>query len=622
MASDRRRFNGRERIALYLAADGRCTNCDEVLDRGWHSDHVKPWSKGGSTDVVNGQALCPSCNLEKGDKVEGRELRSWQQAALERFFERQDDFLAVATPGAGKTTFALEAARELMVAGFQRIIVVVPSSHLRHQWAVAAGRYGLTLDHAFENPVGRLSQDIDGTVVTYATVASMPLLWRRIASEARTLVIFDEVHHAGEADRLTWGPAMREAFEPALRRLLLSGTPFRSDGHKIPFVTYDTDGRAVASFNYDYGEALRERPEPVVRPIEFLALDGRVRWLNAGAVQPEVELSEANDDQLANALRAALNPDGDWMRSVLAQADLELTNTRELMPDAGGLVVASDQTSARKYAGMLEKISKQPVALAVSDESDASAVIDRFARSDARWIVAVKMVSEGVDIPRLAVGVYATNIRTEMFFRQVVGRFVRRIGGVDEAVTATLLIPSIEPLLRYAQAIERTVEAVGLAQVEALELETKQITTTATFDVVEPLSASEAVHHSTIRSGESFTEQELRKAYEIAQMLGLDAKLTPAEAASIGKLYAGVKTVGHIKMELPEPTPVLIADEKKALRNIVKTRVNRFQRASGVEFAQIHARLNEVCGGKPVPEATVEELQQRIQILDRWMVEL
>lgn len=165
----RRHFNASERAALYLAADGRCSNCDSELLPGWHADHTYPHSKGGATDVVNGQALCPACNLSKGSKASMTpSLSDWQQAALRKFQGRDADFLAVACPGAGKTRFALAAARDQMDrSGFDNIIVVVPTRHLRHQWANAATPFGIHLDSTFENGNGVVARDFTGVVVTY-----------------------------------------------------------------------------------------------------------------------------------------------------------------------------------------------------------------------------------------------------------------------------------------------------------------------------------------------------------------------------------------------------------------------------------------------------------------------
>ena len=163
-------------------------------------------------------------------------LRAWQAEALDAYFEKQPrDFLAAATPGAGKTTFALRLAAELRGRGvIDRITVVAPTEHLKKQWADAAARAGIRLDPYFRNAHGSYGRHFHGVAVTYAQVAARAALHRELTQSGRTLVILDEVHHGGDA--LSWGDAIREAFEPATRRLSLTGTPFRSDTAPIPFV--------------------------------------------------------------------------------------------------------------------------------------------------------------------------------------------------------------------------------------------------------------------------------------------------------------------------------------------------------------------------------------------------
>jgi superfamily II DNA or RNA helicase len=231
-------------VALYLAADGRCSACGTDLGPGWHADHVAPYSTGGPTDVINGQALCPACNLKKGDTYmsnwTGPELRDWQRQALDAYIAKAaTDFLAVATPGAGKTTFAVRLAHELLAAGIvQRVVVVVPTEHLKVQWANSAHRCGIDLDPTTKNANGlEVATDYQGAVLTYAQVSMQPDLHRMGCGRRSTLVILDEVHHAG--DEKAWGDAVRHAFGDTTRRLSLSGTPFRSDQAAIPGVRYD-----------------------------------------------------------------------------------------------------------------------------------------------------------------------------------------------------------------------------------------------------------------------------------------------------------------------------------------------------------------------------------------------
>jgi superfamily II DNA or RNA helicase len=264
-------------------------------------------------------------------------------------------------------------------------------------------------------------------------------------------VILDEVHHAGDA--LSWGEAVREAFEPARRRLSLTGTPFRSDVNPIPFVRYEPDGdgvpRSVADYSYGYADALSDQ---VVRPVLFLAYSGQMQWRTRAGDEVAARLGEPlTKDLTAQALRTALDPGGAWIPSVLEAADRRLSEVRRHVPDAGGLVIATDQESARAYAKVLASVAGEKPVVVLSDEKTSSKRIAEFAASEARWMVAVRMVSEGVDVPRLAVGVYATTTSTPLFFAQAVGRFVRARARGE---TASIFVPSVPVLLAHASELE------------------------------------------------------------------------------------------------------------------------------------------------------------------------
>src|SRR3546814_15829502 len=157
-------------------------------------------------------------------------------------------------------------------------------------------------------------------------------------------------------------------------------------------------------------------------------------------------------DQTAQALRTALDPNGSWMPWVLEAADRRLSEVRRHVPDAGGLVIASDQDSARAYAKTLRAISGEAPTVVLSDEKAASKKIAKFTDSPDRWMVAVRMVSEGVDVPRLAVGVYATTTSTPLFFAPAIGRFVR---ARTRGETASVFLPSVPTLPGHAPALGR-----------------------------------------------------------------------------------------------------------------------------------------------------------------------
>src|SRR5438309_441046 len=88
-------------------------------------------------------------------------LRPWQHAALARFnVANEPDFLAVATPGSGKTLLALTAIRQSLAVSPRRVVVVTPTAHLKGQWSEAAARLGLHLDPAWSASGGRLPSDM------------------------------------------------------------------------------------------------------------------------------------------------------------------------------------------------------------------------------------------------------------------------------------------------------------------------------------------------------------------------------------------------------------------------------------------------------------------------------
>ncbi|GAB2458011.1 DEAD/DEAH box helicase [Xylanimonas ulmi] len=561
-------------------------------------------------------------------------LRAWQAEALDLYRARQPrDFLAVATPGAGKTTFALRVATDLIERGVvRRVTVVAPTEHLKHQWADAAARVGVRLDPSFKNSQGRHGAHYDGVALTYAQVAANPALHRARTQAARTLVILDEVHHGGDA--LSWGDAVREAFEDATRRLALTGTPFRSDTAPIPFVTYeaDRDGirRSKADYTYGYGDALRDK---VVRPVLFMTYSGNMRWRTKAGDEVSARLGEAmTKDLTQQAWRTALDPNGEWIPSVLAAADQRLTQVRRSVPDAGGLVIATDQTAARAYAGHLARITGQSPTVVLSDDDGASARIDEFSQSDARWMVAVRMVSEGVDVPRLAVGVYATSTSTPLFFAQAVGRFVR---ARTRGETASVFLPSVAPLLDLAGGMEverdhaldrpATAEEQGIEyDPEAALLAAANREERASGDLLGAFEAmeSQASFDGVLFDGGQFgTGGDVGSAEEL-DFLGLPGLLEPDQVATLLRQRQADQLRGRGAGER-ELTAAEAEQEHRraaAARKELSKLVSAWARKSGRPHGSVHTELRRRCGGPEVPLATSAQLDARIAMVRGWFV--
>ncbi|HEY5878055.1 MAG TPA: DEAD/DEAH box helicase family protein [Nakamurella sp.] len=386
-------------------------------------------------------------------------LRPWQREALDAYLDAnidagRRDFLVTATPGAGKTTFALAVAGDLLRRRvIDRVVIVCPTDHLRTQWADAAAAFGLVLDPKMSNAQGPVPAGCQGYVATYAQVAARPAIHRARSGKLRSLVVLDEIHHAG--DGLSWGEAVGEAFGEVHRRLALTGTPFRTRaGERIPFVQYETDGdllRSVADYTYGYRRALADR---VVRPVVFAAYSGVSRWRNSAGEVIAAALAEAGTKSVEmSAWRTALDPTGGWVPHVIAAMDERISQLRSSgMPDAAGLVLASDQDDARDYADVVHRITGKRPVLILSDDAAASKRIEKFRGSDERIAVCVRMISEGVDIPRAACLAWMTSYRTPLFFAQAVGRVVRARGARE---AATVFLPAVRPLLALAAELEQ-----------------------------------------------------------------------------------------------------------------------------------------------------------------------
>jgi superfamily II DNA or RNA helicase len=380
-------------------------------------------------------------------------LRRWQIEAAkqvkEKFDKNEKDFLCVATPGAGKTIFALRIAHYLLSRNkIERIVIVCPTEHLKKQWAEAASKAGLEINPEFTNAQKRETSDYFGVAVTYAQIGREPSVHQKNSIAKKTLIIFDEIHHLG--DDLTWGDAVKIAFSKSEFRLAISGTPFRRDNNPIPFVRY-IKSQSKADYIYGYGDALHDN---VCRPVFFPAFEGVMEWRKKDK-NFRSTFSEALDrSQDSERLRTALDANGQWLQTVVEDADKKLSEIRyKAQPDAGGLIITIDQKHARQVAKLVEKISGELPPVVISDDPKASKKIKKFNDSSERWLVAVKMVSEGVDIPRLRVGVYATNIKSELFFRQAVGRFVRQ-QPESEKQDAFFYIPKDFALVDFAKQIE------------------------------------------------------------------------------------------------------------------------------------------------------------------------
>lgn len=510
-------------------------------------------------------------------------LRPWQSQALE-LLERWDDgpFLISAAPGAGKTRPALELARRLLAArAVERVAVLCPTAPLTRQWAAAAAELGVQL--APDSPGARPPRDFHGVAVTYARVASDADGWAREVSPG-TLVIADEAHHLGE--ELAWGASFQLAFTRAPRWLLLSGTPFRSDATPIPGVRYDAEGLAEPDFSYTYAQAASDG---ICRPVAFVTFDGSLSWRSGEDVIESSFDTVLSTREAGRRYRTAIStelPEG--LPRILREADERLRALRaEGHRDAGALAVAADAAHAREISKLISQATGRAPVLVLHTDARASQKLEAFRASRDPWIVAVNMVSEGVDIPRLRVGVYASAAKTPLIFRQIVGRFVRTVQG-RPAEPSYVYLPA-DPVLRtHASEVESELRHVLRRAAEDDELfdepaERRRTERTPSMDF-EPLSA------------------------EFAPQMTL---FGPAPAAP-------KRSAAPPPPSAPEPAPAMAAYERReSLRRERSRLVADLQRRDGRSHREINAWVNREVGIVRVDDATLDQLERAVQTLVR-----
>lgn len=570
-------------------------------------------------------------------------LRLWQREALQKYLDTAPrDYLAVATPGAGKTTFALTVARVLLDQRVvERIVIVVPTEHLKSQWAASAARLGISVDAEFTNS-SAVNPSHDGVAVTYAQVGMKPTKHYQVATARKTLVILDEIHHAGDAK--SWGDGVRFAYDQVERRLALTGTPFRSDDSPIPFILYkEIDGALVsqADYTYGYSEALSDG---VVRPVVFLAYSGNARWRDSAGEEYEARLGEPlNAEQTARAWKTALDPKGEWIPAVLAGAHTRLLQLRQSIPDAGGLVIATDTTTARAYAKILERLSGAKVTVVLSDEAGSSDRIKEFSDNTDLWMVAVRMVSEGVDVPRLAVGVYATSASTPLFFAQAIGRFVR---SRRKGESASVFLPSVPVLLDLASNMERQRNHVLGQPDRPNEGWDDELLVQANREESEPDEqksyesiGAEAELDSLIFDGSSYGTATMAGSAEEQDYLGLPGLLDADQMKTLLRARQSEQLDARAREEVArkeqerearrrgEDTPGdgagnhrdrVASEELPALRKKLNTLVAAKSARTGRPHGAIHNDVRRNCGGPPTALCSAQQLRDRIAYLRDW----
>jgi superfamily II DNA or RNA helicase len=367
----------------------------------------------------------------------------------------------------------------------------------------------------------------------------------------------------------------------------------------------------------------------VVRPVVFAAYTGVSRWRNsAGEVVSASLTGESTRSVEATAWKTALDPGGEWVPHVIAAMDERITHLREAgMPDAAGLVLASDQDDARAYAAIVKRVTGTRPALILSDDPKASSKITKFSEGTERFAVCVRMISEGVDVPRAACLAWMTSYRTPLFFAQAVGRVVR---SRRPGESATVFLPAVRPLLALAAEMESERNHVLPPPASAGEEEL--------YDPVPPDAGDEQpveqwqalgaeAEFAHVLHGGRAVVASLELTGEDEEFLGLPGLLSAEQTAALlarrdTEHRKRASSTRADEVSTPEELDRAEHDARSwraagDLRREINSLVGQLAARTGAPHGVVHARVRKAVPGPPSAAAPVEVLTERRD----WLLE-
>lgn len=603
----RRRFTQRERDAVYIASG---------IESDMEIDHIKPFSAGGTTDVTNAQALSRRANRKKGDRF--MELRSWQRDFEAKWESHTSpNFLLVAHPGAGKTIGSMNVASKWLRNGTdRRLVVVVPSNALREDWKADAATFGVELQTVEFTGRG-FKEGYDGAVMTFQGLKNNVTLLRHLASKHPTMVISDEHHHCAD-EKNVFGTSMVAAFELATKRLLLSGTPWRTcNGEEIPYVEYKPDGSVNHDFRYTRQMALNDG---VVRYVNFQGHRGRVR--EALSVSKFDIDSQSPSGALEHLLRAE---DQRFIAGIVSQAHDKLLTLRQSIPDAAAMAACIDKRHAAQVSNTIREVTGvNPMVIVSGEEDGGHSKVKQFRNGTSPWVVAVRQISEGTNIPRIQVLAYLTTWSTNLFFTQQVGRAIRKRRGLLDH-DAYIYMPSTKELCEAASAMEADDIQVLSERNEREKREASEKAESTSSEVY--FSDHRGVEFEQIGS-QWFDSRDAEAMHQMASSAGIPVE----HVARMWQVEGRVKAMGSEPAQQSDACQPL-EDRQRDLRKANEQLVNKivrmtFKYSDNADkkqkqraFKKVNKRATEKAIGRfaPVESLSTSQLEARLAVLKGWL---
>ena len=380
-------------------------------------------------------------------------LRNWQDeciyAALTSFNNGKKHFLTLATPGAGKTLMASILAKKMYEQGkIDLIICFSPSSVVSSDFSDSLSYH---FNAHFDGSIGAL-----GNSLTYQSLATLNSRTWELFNKYRVFVIFDEIHHcAGSSihNANSWGaPIINSIKEKAAYSISLTGTPWRSDCLPIALSTYSAvSGKVECDYVYGLKSAIRDG---VCRVPQIIALDNdNITVKTSDETLVYNSFLELLSKKMINFTDIVTNPL--IVEQLLSRAIKKLNELRYINSSSGGVVIASSIAHAQKISAIMARKFNIEATIVTSNEFKPNNIIKQFRNNKSKWLISVGMVSEGTNIPRLQVCCNLTNIKTEMYFRQILGRILRVTNSPNQEAFMFMLA---EPkLIEYAHRIAQDI---------------------------------------------------------------------------------------------------------------------------------------------------------------------
>ncbi|MCG9582059.1 DEAD/DEAH box helicase family protein [Vibrio tubiashii] len=381
-------------------------------------------------------------------------LRTWQAECAAQVIDKftsnkRSHFFCQATPGAGKTVMAAEVAKRLFLEGMIDLVLCFSPS-----LSVAEGMkktFSWKLECSFNGGLGSL-----GGSYTYQSIRFLDENFWNTVSKYRVLVVFDEIHHCSfddEGRSNSWGLEIVSKIQGFARyTLALSGTPWRSDRLPIVMAEYsDPDGKVVCDYQYGLQQAVEDK---VCRRPKIVLIDNEHLSVNAGRDNQHfasiLDCLKQSDVSYYSVIH-----NEDAMNYILNSGCQKLAQIRQESPNAGGLVVAASIKHAKHIQKRLIEHFNQSACIVTYHHDNPLNEIESFRHSNVQWIVSVGMISEGTDIPRLQVCCHMSSVKTELYFRQVLGRILRVNDSPNQE--AWLYTFAEESLIGFAERIEQDI---------------------------------------------------------------------------------------------------------------------------------------------------------------------